>query len=390
MIKNKRTKICFFTGTRAEFGLLSNLMHLIKKDKNFELQTIVTGTHTSKKFGLTINEIKKEGFKINKKIITSLISDTSVDISRAMSKILKQSSLILKQLNPDLLILLGDRYEALAIAIASMFENIPIAHFHGGESTEGLYDEAFRHAITKMSYYHFAAHKNYKKKIIQLGEDSKRIFIIGGMGVDTIKNQSFYTKDEIEDKLKIKFNKKNLIVTFHPITLEKNNTEKHIDNLLASLFKLKDTLIIFTSPNADTENNIIIKKILKFIKNKKNNYKYFKSLGTKMYLSTLKNVDAIIGNSSSGLLEAPTFKIGTINIGERQGGRLKSESVINCKPDEKSISRAINKLYSSEFQRKILSSKNPYGKGKASLKAYNILKNINITKNIKKSFNVIK
>ena len=209
MIKKiKKEKICFFTGTRAEFGLLSNLMSLIKKDKNFILQTIVTGTHTSNKFGLTVKEIKKRGFHINKQINTPLISDKSENITGAMGKILSKLSVNLKNLNPDLIVILGDRYEALAAGIASVFENIPIAHFHGGESTEGLYDESFRHSITKMSYYHFAAHRIYKKKIIQLGENPKNVFVIGGMGVDAIKNQNLMTKQNLEKELKLKFFKK--------------------------------------------------------------------------------------------------------------------------------------------------------------------------------------
>ena len=383
---NRKKKICVFSGSRAEYGLLYNLIKKINNYRNFQLQLIVTGSHTSKKFGLTYKEIKKDGFAIDKKIEMQLNSDNPDSICASMGIGLKEISKIINHLRPDLMIILGDRYEALSAAIAATINRIPIAHFHGGESTEGLYDEPFRHSITKMSQFHFVAHKIYKKRVLQLGENPKNIFVVGGMGVDNIRSLSFLTKNQLQKKLKINFAKKNLLITFHPVTLEKNNSLKYINQLLKAISYFKDINFFFTMPSADIDNDIIFKKIKLFIKKNDKRFFFFLSLGRLNYLSLLKYMDGVVGNSSSGLLEAPSFKIGTINIGDRQKGRIKSTSVIDSNSDVKSLIKSIKKLYSKRFINDLKSAKNPYGNGLASDKSFKILKKLEINDILKKSF----
>ena len=383
---DKKRKICVFTGTRAEYGLLYNLIKKLKSDNFFKLQIIVSGSHTQKKFGFTYKEIENDGFKISSKILMNKNTDTPNAICESMGKGIKNISKSMSKLNPDLIIILGDRYEALCAAISATVNRIPIAHFHGGESTEGSFDESFRHSITKMSQFHFVAHNLYKKRVIQLGENPKKIFVVGGMGVDNIYTTNFLTKKELENQLKIKFFKKNLLVTFHPVTLEINKSLDYINQLLNALDFFQDTNIIFTMPNADIDNEIIFKKIKSYVKINKNRASYHLSLGRVKYLSLLKHVDGIIGNSSSGLLEAPSFKIATVNIGDRQKGRIKSESIIDSSVRTSNIIKAIKKIYSKKFILHLNKIKNPYGNGKASLKSYQILKKINLKNVLKKNF----
>ena len=386
----KKRKICFFSGSRAEYGLLYNLISRINDDKFFELQIIASGSHVSKKFGLTYKEIENDGFSINSKILMNLKSDTSNGICESMGQGLKKISKSISQLKPDILIILGDRYEALCAAISATVNRIPVVHFHGGESTEGSWDESFRHSITKMSQFHFVAHKEYKNKVIQLGEHPSKVFIVGGMGVDNIKSLNYLCKSELEKELNIRFFTKNLLVTFHPTTLEINKSIKHIVQLLSALDSFKKINIIFTMPNADIDNEIIFKKIKSYVKKNKDRSSFHLSLGRVKYLSLLKCVDAVIGNSSSGLLEAPSFKIGTVNIGDRQKGRIKGTSVIDSKPDTLSIVEAIKKIYSKKFISQLSKSKNPYGNGNASLKSYKILKKIKLKNILKKKFYILK
>ena len=388
--KKYKKKICIFTGSRAEYGLLYNLLNKLNKDQSIELQIIVSGSHTSKKFGNTYKEIQNDGFKISSKIAMNLNSDTPNAICEAMGNGLGKISRSITKLNPDILILLGDRYEALCAAISATINRVPIAHFHGGESTEGLWDESFRHSITKMSQFHFVAHNQYKKKVIQLGENPKNIFTVGGMGVDNIVSLKFLSKIEVEKELKIKYKKKNILVTFHPVTLEVDKSEIYIQNLLKALNFFDDINIIFTMPNSDIDNEIIFKKINEYVLKNKKRASFHVSLGRLKYLSVLKYVDAVIGNSSSGLLEAPSFKIATVNIGDRQGGRIKASSVIDSEIDSLSIIRSIKKVYSKKFKLSLKNTKNPYGKGNASLRSYKILKKINLKDILKKNFFEIK
>ena len=382
-------KICLVTGSRSEYGLLKNLIYEIKKIKSFKLKIIVTGAHLSKKYNTTSNEIKKDKIKIDKKIDLNINKDNTNSIINSMSIGLLGFANTYKNFKPDLIIILGDRYEIFTAAVAACFSRIPIAHIHGGEVTNGSIDDSIRHSITKMSHFHFVAHKDYKKRVIQLGENSKRVFIVGGLGVDKIRLTKLLDKKKLEKKIGIKFNKKNLIVNFYPETLNKFSAKKQLKELLTSLDNLKKTNLIFTAPNPDLDSDIIFKMIKNYAKKRKNVF-FYRSLGSLIFLSCLKYVDGMIGNSSSGLLEMPSFKKGTINIGERQTGRLKSSSVIDVVARKKNILKAIKILYSKKFQKKTKKVKNLYGSGGASKQIASILKKINLKKILIKKFYDVK
>ena len=384
-----KRKICIVTGSRADYGLLYWLMKEVETDKNLKLQLIVTGMHLGSKFGLTYKEIEKD-FKIDKKINISLSSDTSEGISRSMGIAQKSFSKAYNELKPDIVVVLGDRYEIFSAVSSAMISRIPIAHIHGGEATEGLIDEAIRHCITKMSHLHFTATEEYSKRVMQLGEVPSRVFNVGGAGIENIKRLKFLTKEELEKAINFKLNIKNILVTFHPITLESKTSKKHFQEILNSLDELKDTNIIFTKANSDADGKIINQMIDQYTK--KNSYKSIgvASLGQLNYLSALQYVDFVAGNSSSGIAEAPSFKIGTINIGDRQNGRIKAESIVDCLSNKKSIKRAIKIIYSAKFKKLLKGVKNPYGDGYASKKIIKVLKTVKLENILKKKFFDIK
>lgn len=382
----KKRRICVVTGTRAEYGLLYWLIKSIGNDPNLELQIIVTGMHLSPEFGLTYREIEKDGFTINRKIEMLLSADTPSAISKSTGIGLIGFADAYDELEPDIVIVLGDRYELLAATIAATFAKIPIAHISGGETTAGAYDEAIRHSITKMSWWHFVAANEYMKRVVQLGENPKRVFNVGGLGVDAIKKAKLLSQKELMKETGIEFGEKNLLVTYHPVTLEKQTSQKHFQSLLAVLDNQRDVYLIFTMPNADSDGRIIKQMIDEFVSIHKQRSISFSSMGHLNYLSTLQFVDGVVGNSSSGLAEAPTFKIGTINIGDRQNGRLRAKSVIDCESTEKSIKKAIETLYSQNFQNILPSIVNPYGEENSTEKILDILKNANIPKEPKKEF----
>jgi len=382
-----KRKICFITGTRAEYGLLRQLILSTSKDKSLISQIIVTGSHLSRDHGLTYKEIEADGLVITNKVNLKIKGDSSQEIINSMSEGLKGFSKALSILKPDLVIILGDRYEIFAAASTAMILNIPIAHIHGGETTEGAYDEAMRHSITKMSHLHFVAAPEYQKRVHQLGENSKNIFLVGGLGVDAMHSLSLLNKGDLEKSLNYKFGKRNLLITLHPETLEKKKTSTdQIIELLSALEEVKDTKFIFTLPNADTNNRKITKMIEKFHAEHPSVSKIFPSLGQLRFLSTLKFIDGIVGNSSSGLTEAPSFKIGTINLGDRQTGRLKAKSVIDSNFEKKKILRSIKTLYTKSFQRNLSSVVNPYGKPGASKKILKTIKEISLENILKKKF----
>ena len=329
-------KICVVTGSRSEYSLLFYLLKAIKNHKFLKLSLIVTGSHLSSEYGNTYKEIEKDGFKIDAKVNILSRKNHSFSISKSTSLGIIKLSRFYSKIKPDLIIILGDRYEMLAAATAALYNNIPIAHIHGGESTEGAMDEAIRHSITKMSWLHFTATKKYRNRVIQLGENPNRVFNVGGLGVHALSKTNLYSKNYLEKKFSIKFKKTNMLVTFHPVTLENKTSKKHINQLLNALKKFQNSNIFFTMPNADKDSKIIAERIKTFISRNKRNFFFFKSLGLKNYYSFLKNV-VVIGNSSSGIIEAPSFKIPTINIGDRQKGRIFAKSIINCKPEEKYI-----------------------------------------------------
>jgi GDP/UDP-N,N'-diacetylbacillosamine 2-epimerase (hydrolysing) len=380
-----KRKICVITGTRAEYGLLYWLMKEIETDKDLELQIIATGMHLSPEFGLTYKEIEKE-FKIDKKIEMLLSSDTSVGISKSMGLAQISFAESYEELKPDIIVVLGDRYEIFSAVSSALVMKIPVIHLHGGEKTEGAFDEAFRHSITKMSHLHFVATEEYRKRVIQLGENPSKVFNVGGMGIENIKRLRLLTKDEFEKSIDFKLNKKNILVTFHPVTLENSTAKEQFQELLDVIDELEDTNIIFTKANSDTDGRIINQMIDEYVVKNSDKSVGFTSLGQLRYLSALQFVDAMVGNSSSGLAEAPSFKIGTINIGDRQRGRIKAESVIDCEPKREDIFIAIEKLYSKDFQKILKNVKNPYGDGIASKKIIEMIKSFDIKNLLKKEF----
>lgn len=381
---NKR-KICVVTGTRAEYGLLYWLMKEIASDNELELQIIATGMHLSPEFGLTYKEIEKD-FKIDKKIEMLLSSDTSVGISKSMGLAQIGFGEAYDELKPDILVVLGDRYEIFSAVSAAMIARIPIAHLHGGETTEGAFDESIRHSITKMSHLHFTATDEYRNRVVQLGEQPERVFNVGGLGIDNIKKLTLLSKSEFEKSINFKLNKKNILVTFHPVTLEKSTAKKQFQELLNAVDKLEATNIIFTKANSDTDGRIINSMIDDYVNNNSDKSVGFTSLGQLRYLSALQYVDAMVGNSSSGLAEAPSFKIGTINIGDRQKGRIMAESIINCDSNTKSIINAFHKLYSTDFIESVEAVTNPYGNGGASVKIKDAIKKTPLDNILKKTF----
>ena len=383
-MRNK--KICVITGSRAEYGLLANLLKKLKKNKFFDLQIIVTGMHLSTEFGETYKEIENDGLKINKKIEVVLSSDTAESISKSIGLGFISFSEAYKDLKPHIVIILGDRYELLAPAFSALLNNIPIAHIHGGEVTTGAFDDAIRHSISKMSWLHFCSTEVYKKRLIQLGENPSAVFNVGGLGAENVNKINLIKKEKLEKELNIKLDKNFFLVTFHSTTLEKNTSKKYFQNLLNALNEFKDFKIIFTLPNSDTDGRVIIKLIKNFQSKHKERVYYFTSLGQTKYFSLIKYCKAVIGNSSSGLLEVPSFKIPTVNIGERQTGRVYAPSVINCLATKKSITLAIKKTFNKKFSSKLKNIKNPYYNGETSKKIINILKNKKIPQNLKKVF----
>ena len=360
-------------------------MKEIEADKELQLQLIVTGMHLSPEFGLTYKEIEKE-FKIDKKIEMLLSSDTAVGISKSMGLAQISFSESFEELKPDILVVLGDRYEIFSAVSTAMIAKIPIAHLHGGETTEGAFDESIRHSITKMSHLHFTATEEYKNRVIQLGEHSNTVFNVGGMGIENIKRLKLLSREEFEKSIDFRLNKKNILVTFHPVTLENLTAKEQFQELLDAIDELEDTNIIFTKANSDTDGRVINQMIDEYVA--KNSHKSigFSSLGQLRYLSALKFVDSVVGNSSSGLLEAPSFKIGTINIGDRQKGRIKAESVIDCEAKKVEISKAFGEIYSKEFQEKLKNVESPYGENCPSNQIVEVLKNVNLASILKKSF----
>lgn len=378
-------KICVVTGTRAEYGLLYWLIKEIETDKDLELQIIVTGMHLSPEFGLTFKEIEKE-FTIDKKIEMLLSSDTSVGIAKSMGLAQISFAESYEELKPDILIVLGDRYEIFSAVSAAMIAQIPIAHLHGGETTEGAFDESIRHSITKMSHLHFTGTDEYKNRVIQLGEQPTMVFNVGGMGIENIKRLNLLSKEEFEKSIDFKLNRKNILVTFHPVTLENSTAKEQFVELLDVIDELEDTNIIFTKANSDTDGRIINQMCDDYVAKNAHKAVCFTSLGQLRYLSALQYVDAMVGNSSSGLAEAPSFKIGTINIGDRQKGRIKADSVLDCEPNKQSIKKAFDKLYLSEFKDILKTVKNPYGDGCASEQIIEVIKNVDLDNILKKSF----
>ena len=378
-------KICVITGTRAEFGLLRPLIELIANDNELQLQLIATGMHLSPEFGYTLNEITEAGFMVDKKVECLLSSDSSIGVSKTIALAISGFADALAELTPDLVVVLGDRTEILGAVIATAMVNIPIAHLHGGETTEGAYDEAIRHSITKFSHLHFTSTEAYRKRVIQLGEQPEKVFNVGAIGLDAIKKLKLLNKEEFENSIGFKLKKRNVLITYHPVTLEKEAPIETFENVLTALDELTDTALIFTHANSDKNGRIINKMITEYVSSHKDKAVEFKSLGQLRYLSALQYVDFVIGNSSSGILEVPVFYIPTINIGDRQRGRICNESVINSNNSLEDIKKSITFALDKTFREKIQQQKLLYGNGTAAEKILQIIKEHNHI-SIKKSF----
>ena len=355
-------KICVVTGTRAEYGLLSRLMRMIMDSHETQLQVIATNMHLSPKYGNTYKEIEKDGFTIDCKvpIIDDDGNNDSLSTVLEMSRGLKGYDEAYKELKPDMLLILGDRYEMLAAATAALILRVPIAHISGGAISEGAFDDAIRHSITKMSQLHFTEAEEYRRRVIQLGEQPDRVFFVGALGVENIKKLPLMSKKEIEADIQFKIDKKTILVTYHPVTLGNHTVEQDITEFMNALNQRPDIRVIFTMPNSDTGSQAIVDAINAFVANNHERSVAYKSLGVLRYLSVMKEVGAVVGNSSSGLVEVPSFGIPTLNIGDRQKGRLAANSVLNCDTDSKSILAGLDCVLSQEFIESASNTKNPY------------------------------
>lgn len=384
-MNNKRT-ICVVTGTRAEYGLLYWILKGIQASIDLELKIIATGMHLSPEFGLTYKQIESDGFLIDRKVEMLLSSDTSTAIIKSIGLGMIGFADAYKELEPDLLLVLGDRFEIFSAVSAAMIAQIPVAHLHGGETTEGAFDEAFRHSITKMSHIHFTSTEEYRNRVVQLGEQPKHVFNVGAVGIDSIKRLKLLSKKELEEAIGFTLGKQNLLVTFHPVTLEKATAESQFKNILRALDELEETHLIFTKSNADTDGRIINRMIDDYVSMRQEKAVVHTSLGQLRYLSTIQYMDGVVGNSSSGIIEVPSFKVGTVNIGDRQLGRIKVASIIDCKPSYEGVQSALSKLFSGDFKKQIKSTVSPYGDGGVSEKIIHHIREIPLQGIVKKTF----
>ena len=353
-------KVCVVTGTRAEYGLLKPLMKKIDEDQDLIFQLLVTGSHLSELHHYSYREIEADGFNIDGKIDLHLEDDSVIGISKSMAAAMEGFAEWYVRIAPDLIVVLGDRYEILMAAVAATVARIPLAHLYGGETTEGAMDEAFRHSITKMSRIHFTSTEEYRKRVIQLGEHPDRVFCVGALGVENIKKMKLLTKPELEDQLHFPVDRRTILMTYHPVTLEQNTSKLHFEEMLHALDDRKEARIIFTKANADTDSNVINKLIDHYVRKNQNRAISFHSMGQLRYLSSMKYAGMVAGNSSSGIIEAPSLGIPTVNIGDRQKGRIQSDSVINCPPEREAIKEAMKKAYSRDFAEAARKTKNPY------------------------------
>jgi len=379
-------KICIVTGSRAEYGLLYWLMKEISEDPELELQIVATGSHLAPEFGLSYRKIEEDGFSIDEKLEILLSSDTATGMAKTLGLAVLSFADALQRLQPDILVILGDRYEIMAAAQVAMLLRIPITHISGGETTEGAVDEAIRHAITKMSHLHFVAAESYRERVIQLGEDPGRVFNYGDLGLDNIGKLDLFDLNELEKELNFKLGKINFLVSYHPVTLDNKPMEDSIIELLAALDHYQEAHIIMTGSNADAGGRTISRFFKEYAQARKGRIFFSHSLGQIRYLSAMKHCQAVIGNSSSGIVEAPALNIATVNIGDRQKGRLKAASIIDCEENRQDIIRAIDQGISAEFQRRLNSVQSLYGDCDASWRIKEELKRINLDGILRKKF----
>lgn len=381
-----KRQVCVVTGSRAEYGLLYWLMKEIQASPMLELQVAATGMHLSPEFGLTYRVIESDGFTIDAKVEMLLSSDTPVGIAKSVGLGIIGFADAFARLKPDIVVLLGDRFETFAAAQAALVARIPVAHLHGGETTEGAIDEAFRHAITKMAHLHFVATEEYRSRVIQLGEAPERVFNFGAAAIDYIERLVPLERKELEETIGFRFGERNLLVTFHPATLEAATAEQQFGELLAALDELPDTHAIFTMPNADAGGRALRAMIERFVAAHPETAMAAESLGQRRYLSVMRLVDGVVGNSSSGLIEAPSLRAGTINIGDRQRGRAKAASVIDCEPTRASIRAALTRLFSADFRASLQQVVSPYGERPPATRIAQVLAEYPLEGIVKKAF----
>lgn len=383
-------KICVVTGSRAEYGLLSGLMRAIQSDIELQLQVIATNMHLSPEFGLTYKDIERDGFRIDKKVQMLLSSDTANATTKSVGLATIGFADAYEDLQPDLIVVLGDRFEILAAVSAALFYKIPVAHLHGGEITEGAYDDCIRHAITKMSHLHFTSTEAYRQRVIQLGEQPERVFYVGAIGVENTKRILPLAKKELEDSIHFSLGGKSMLVTYHPVTLENHTAASQCQNLLDALDEFPDYKVIFTLPNSDTDGRILIRMIQDYVSVHPDRCMSIPSLGLKRYLSALRYVDAVVGNSSSGIIEVPSFRIPTLDIGDRQKGRIASDSVVHCGTDKREIVDGLSIVLSLEQKDKAKRCLNPYDKENTTQVILDVIKHYPLDNLVHKSFYNIK
>jgi len=376
-------KICVITGSRAEYGLMSRVMRFIKEDIDLELQIIVTNMHLSKEHGETYKEIESDGFKINRKIPILSMSDTTNAIVKSVGTGIIGFADAYEEIKPDMIMVLGDRYEILAAVSVALFYKIPVLHLYGGEITEGAFDDAIRHAVTKMAHLHFTSTEEYRQRVIQMGENPETVFNVGALGCDNIHQVQLMSRDEIEKSLNIPVDRNTILVTFHPVTMENNTAETQFNELLSSIDEFRNLRVIFTMPNSDTDGKIIMKLIKEYVIKNSQRAIWYTSLGMIRYLSVLQYVGAVIGNSSSGIIEVPSFHIPTLNIGDRQKGRIAAKTVINCRPIKEDIVEKLKIIFNFDHTENMGDIANPYDKPNTAQEIVRIIKeksNISATK----------
>jgi UDP-hydrolysing UDP-N-acetyl-D-glucosamine 2-epimerase len=361
--------ICFVTGTRAEYGLLQPLMKLFKESREYTLQIIVTGMHLSPEFGLTYTQIEKDGYEIDDKVEILLSSDTPAGVAKSTGLGFLAFPDSYSRLKPDLVVVLGDRYEIFAAAATAYFMHIPLAHLHGGETTEGAIDEGIRHAVSKMATLHFTSTQTHRKRVIQLGESPQRVYNVGAIGIDNIAKLPLLSREDLATSIGHSLENPFFLITYHPVTLSSVSEEKQLRQLFEALDEFPDVTPIFTLPNSDSGGRSIIELIQSYAE-KRSDARVFTSLGQLRYLSAVKEAAAVVGNSSSGIIEAPSLGTPTVNIGIRQKGRESAQSVLHCKESAQSIRTALEKTLTEEFQRTCKTYTNPYGDGQTSDKIF--------------------
>ncbi len=381
-------KICVITGSRAEYGLMSRLMRLIKDDADLQLQIIATNMHLSVEYGETYKEIEADGFTIDKKIPILSSSDTANATAKSVGTGMIGFADAYEELKPDMILVLGDRYEILAAVSVALFYKIPVIHLHGGEITEGAFDDAIRHAITKMSHLHFTSTEEYRQRVIQMGENPETVFYVGALGCDNIRQVPLMNKEELEKSLNFSLDRNTILITFHPVTMENNTAETQFKELLSAIDKFEDLRVIFTMPNSDTDGKIIMVLIKDYVAKNSHKSIWFTSLGMKRYLSALQFVGAVVGNSSSGIIEVPSFHIPTLNIGARQKGRIAATSVVNCFPTEKEIRENLEVIMKPDYMKGLKNIINPYDKMNTAQEIVRIIKEKNNILTIKKFYNI--